>query len=256
MLKKYLLPIIIIALLIVGAGLLYNYSANKEPENIVESQCEASEMIFYYLDNCSWCQRVKSEGTISKIEELGVRVKQINAKTGIGRHQFQTVPTFVIDEKVYSGYRTFAELRELLGCPKKESQPLTSVEFIGENGEKALLVNGQVNLDSKVFANGLAHYYNTELPSGKTVYFFVLKDKNGIYRAAANACQVCFDARMGFRQEGDFMVCNTCGNEYPLTKIATEKGGCNPGPINPNLEVEDGKLIIKQSDLEQVTEFF
>ncbi|NIQ15684.1 MAG: DUF2318 domain-containing protein, partial [Candidatus Dadabacteria bacterium] len=102
----------------------------------------------------------------------------------------------------------------------------------------------------------LAHYYNTELSSGKIIYFFVVKDKDGIYRAAANACQVCFDARMGFDQEGDFMVCNTCGNKYPLEKIATEKGGCNPGPINPDLEVKDGQIIIEESDLEEVAEFF
>ena len=213
-------------------------------------------MIFYYRDQCSWCQKVKGEGTISKIEELGVEVTQINVDIGPVRHQFQTVPTFVIDEKIYSDYKTFAELRELLSCQKEESQPLANVKFIGENGKKISLVDGQIKLDSKIFVDGLAHYYNTELPGGKTVYFFVLKDKNDIYRVAANACQVCFDARMGFRQEGDFMVCNTCGNKYPLTKIATEKGGCNPGPINPNLEVKDGKVVIKQLDIEQVAEFF
>jgi len=253
--KKYL-PIIIVILLIIGAWLFYDYSSDKKSENIAESQCKVSEMIFYYLDECSWCQRVKSEGTISKIEELGVRVKQINIDIGPVRHQFRGVPTFVIDEKVYSGYRTFAELRELLGCSREESQLLANIEFIGENGEEVSLVEGQITLDLEVFVDGLAHYYNTELLDERVVYFFVLKDKNDIYRAAANVCQVCFDAMMGFRQEGDFMVCNTCGNKYPLTKIATEKGGCNPGPINPNLEVEDNKVIIEQSDLEQVVEFF
>lgn len=256
MLKKYLPLIIVIILLIIGVGIFLSRSFDKESENIIESQCKVSEMIFYYLDQCSWCQKVKNEGTISKIEELGVKVKQINTNIGPVRHQFRGVPTFVIDEKVYSGYRTFEELRELLGCPEEENQSLSNVEFIGENGKKVSLVNGQIKLDSKIFTDSLARYYNTELPDGKIVYFFVVKDKNGIYRAAANACQVCFDARMGFRQEGDFMVCNTCGNKYPLTKIATEKGGCNPGPINPNLEAKDGKVIIEQSDIEQVVDFF
>jgi len=66
------------------------------------------------------------------------------------------VPTFVIDEKVYSGYRTFEELRELFGCPKEGNQPLSNIEFIGENGEKVSLVDGEIKLDSSIF-DGLAY---------------------------------------------------------------------------------------------------
>ena len=138
----------------------------------------------------------------------------------------------------------------------KENSQITQSKFSGEEGEAVDLLDGRVSIIADMFDNNLARYYHTELPSGKITYFFVVKDKDGVYRAAANACQVCYDARMGFRQEGDFMVCNTCGNKYPLVKIATEKGGCNPGPINPNLEVRDGKIFIKQSDLEQVSNFF
>lgn len=139
---------------------------------------------------------------------------------------------------------------------QREERQAPEVEFSGEEGERVTLVNGRLELDKATFNGALANYYNVELPSGKTVYFFVLRDREGVYRAAANACQVCFDARMGFRQEGDYMVCNTCGNRYPLEKIATEKGGCNPGPINPNLEVQDRKVIIEQVDLEDVAWFF
>lgn len=139
---------------------------------------------------------------------------------------------------------------------KGSGNPKLQFQFLGKEGEKISLANGQISLTAEISDDNLVHYYNTETPDGKRIYFFVVKDKNGVYRAAANACQVCFDARMGFRQEGDFMVCNTCDNKYPLEKIATEKGGCNPGPINPNLEVKNNKIIIKQSDLEQVADFF
>jgi glutaredoxin len=261
--NTYYLFIVVVILLMTGVGIFLNRASNKEPEsfgekseNIIESQCQVGEMIFYYLDQCSWCQKVKNEGTISKIEELGVEVKQINANTGPVRHQFRGVPTFVINEKVYSGYRTFEELQELLKCPEKEDRLLSNAEFVGEKGEKVSLVGEQLELNVKTYNDNLVYYYNTKLSNGKIIYFFIVKDKAGIYRAAANACQVCFDARMGFRQEGDFMVCNTCGNKYPLEKIATEKGGCNPGPINPNLKVENGKIIISQSELEQVADLF
>ncbi|MFH1598516.1 MAG: Fe-S-containing protein [Patescibacteria group bacterium] len=132
----------------------------------------------------------------------------------------------------------------------------TQPDFTGEQGEKVTLENKQVSVTASTLDDGKAHFYNVEMPSEKIVYFFVVKDKNGIYRAAANACQVCFDTRMGFYQQGDNMICKTCGNQYPLTKIASEKGGCNPGPINPNLQVVNGKLAIDQSDIEQVAELF
>jgi len=271
MFKKYLPFIIIGLVIVVGGGMVLSQGGakggqeNNTEEVNLEAQCEFSEIVFYYLDTCSWCQKVKGEGTISKLESLGVKVEQINANVGNLRHQFKGVPTFVVNEKIYTGYKTFEQLKELLKCsennqvlsqPKPPKVEISEKKFDGENGENVSLINGQINLTANTFDDNLAHYYNTKLPSGKTVYFFVVKDKKGIYRAAANACQVCFDSRQGFRQQGDFMVCNTCGNKYPLEKIATEKGGCNPGPINPNLKVKNGNITINQTELEEIAELF
>ena len=260
MLKKYSVFIMLFVFFLAGGWIVFqNRFFEKDINNselVSENQCEANEMIFYYLDECGWCQKVKQEDTISKIEKLGVKVQQINARNiALIRHQFQGVPTFVINEKVYSGYRTFEELRELLNCSVEDDKSL-SQEFIGKQGTSVTLANKQLILEAKALDDDFVHYYNTKLSNGKIIYFFIVKDKSGTYRAAANACQVCFDARMGFNQEGNFMTCNSCGNKYPLDKIATEKGGCNPGPINPNLKVESGKIIINQSELEQVADLF
>ena len=130
--------------------------------------------------------------------------------------------------------------------------PPTS-DFVGEAGQQVVLENGEINLPADSISDQ-ASFYNASMPSGKTIYFFVLKDKNGIYRAAANACQVCFGARKGFHQEGGEIVCDNCGNRYPIEKIATEKGGCNPGPISPNLEVKDGEIIIQGEFRQKITE--
>ncbi len=129
-------------------------------------------------------------------------------------------------------------------------------DYGGEKGEKLTFENGNVEINVTDFNDGKARFYNIEMPSGTIVYFFVVKDNNGIYRAAANECQICFSARTGFRQEGDEMVCNNCGNRYPIERIATEKGGCNPAPINPNLEVDDYKVFITLEELEEVSQFF
>ena len=140
---------------------------------------------------------------------------------------------------------------------------INSINFLGEKGENVILNNEEIRLKTSIFNDNQARFYNVKMPAslaggplGKTIYFFVVKDRNGIYRAAANACAVCFKTYKGFHQEGNEIVCNNCGNRYPVERIATEKGGCNPGPINPNLEVENGEIIVKKADLEQVSNLF
>jgi hypothetical protein len=125
-----------------------------------------------------------------------------------------------------------------------------------EKGEQVALTDGTATLGAASFAENTVRYFNTRLPDGKTVYFFVARDQYGTYHTAANACQVCFASKLGFRHEGDLVICNTCGNRYPLAKVATQKGGCNPAPINPSLEVKDGKLAITQAQFEQVSGLF
>ncbi|MBU4441202.1 MAG: DUF2318 domain-containing protein [Actinobacteria bacterium] len=123
------------------------------------------------------------------------------------------------------------------------------------------LTNGVVSLDANTFVSGQARFFTVQVPAssslpGKAVSFFVVKDGAGVYHAAADTCQVCYQGKLGFRQEGSSMVCNNCGQSYPLEKIATEKGGCNPIPINPDIQVVDGKVNITRQELEQVSQFF
>ncbi len=267
--KKYLVVCVVVLLAI---GTFYAIKKSGQPQPVTPDK----EIIFYYLPTCEWCQKVESEGTIEKIEQLGFKVNKINAAVGPIRHKFEGVPTFVIEGKVYTGYRTFEEIKELLGVSGDQIQPPPpvpvpaqpsvlpqNINFLGEKGEKVVFENGEVRLNAAQFNDNQAHFYNVAMPAspaggpdGKIIYFFVVKDKNGIYRAAANACAVCFKTYKGFRQEGNEIVCNNCGNRYPVEKIATEKGGCNPGPINPNLEVKNGQIIIKQADINQVSGLF
>ncbi|MDP2167292.1 MAG: Fe-S-containing protein, partial [Thermodesulfovibrionales bacterium] len=54
--------------------------------------------------------------------------------------------------------------------------------------------------------------------------------------------------KKGYRQEGDIMVCNNCGQAFPSTQINVIKGGCNPAPIERH--VEGDYLIMRASDIE------
>ena len=82
---------------------------------------------------------------------------------------------------------------------------------------------------------------------GTEIHYFTMKSSDGVYRAAYDTCDVCFRANRGYRQEGDTVVCNNCGQAFPSEKVNEIKGGCNPAPLARL--VEGGYLVIKKSDL-------
>ncbi len=106
--------------------------------------------------------------------------------------------------------------------------------------------NGAVRLPVSTLDDHQAHFY-TLMVQGRPVEFFVLKDKDGVVRAAFNACDVCFPAKKGYHQEGDEMVCNNCGRRFPINQIGLIRGGCNPSPLTP--AVDGSTVVIQESEL-------
>ena len=130
-------------------------------------------------------------------------------------------------------------------------------DFLGEKGIEVKDEDGNVYIDESEVIGGNIHYFNfISKNQKKTIYFFIIKASDGTYRAAANACEVCFGAKKGFTQVGDLIRCENCQVTYPKDKIALEKGGCNPGPIDKNASVENGKLKISVNDIENVGNLF
>ncbi|HEX7522789.1 MAG TPA: DUF2318 domain-containing protein [Candidatus Deferrimicrobium sp.] len=89
---------------------------------------------------------------------------------------------------------------------------------------------------------------------GRQVFYFALKSRDGAYRAALDACDVCFRTNRGYRQEGDQMVCNNCGQKFACDKIGEVKGGCNPHPLARGIEGQ--YLVIKKADIAAGKEYF
>lgn len=112
---------------------------------------------------------------------------------------------------------------------------------------------GVVRLATADFADGRARFYTYRGPT-KTITFFVLKSSDGVIRAAFDACDVCYAAKKGYRQEGDVMVCNNCGTRFPSVRINVEVGGCNPSPLQ--MQVQGDTILIKASDIEAGARFF
>ena len=57
---------------------------------------------------------MEQDGTLDKIEKLGIKVDKINASIGPIRHKFEGVPTFVINDKIYADV---IKAEEITTCP-------------------------------------------------------------------------------------------------------------------------------------------
>lgn len=106
--------------------------------------------------------------------------------------------------------------------------------------------DGMIQLPLDTFDDYAAHYY-TFLQDDQSIEFFVLKSTDGTVRSAFNACDVCYGSLKGYRQEGQVMICNNCGNTFPADQINIVRGGCNPSPLNR--VVKDAYLVIDAADI-------
>jgi len=72
-----------------------------------------------------------------------------------------------------------------------------------------------------------------------------VRASDGTIRTAFNTCQVCFDSGRGYyRQQGDSLVCQNCGNRFYADEVELVRGGCNPVPITDEYKTEDEEYIV------------
>jgi len=110
-----------------------------------------------------------------------------------------------------------------------------------------------VRIPLKALDSGKALFLSLE-SEGRQFYYFALKSRDGAYRAALDACDVCFQSNRGYRQEGDLMVCNNCGQTFPSNRIGEIKGGCNPHPLAWRIEGQN--LVIGKAEIVSRKDYF
>lgn len=114
---------------------------------------------------------------------------------------------------------------------------------------------GTVSGDVKILKSEIsetAKFYPYK--AGKTnMEVLAVKASDGTIRTAFNTCQVCYDSGRGYyKQQGDKLVCQNCGNTFQLDQIEKIKGGCNPVPIlEENKTEDDANIVITQAFMEE-----
>ena len=112
---------------------------------------------------------------------------------------------------------------------------------------------GMVRIPLAEVSDGQAHFFRYGRKGGD-VKFFVLQSRDGVLRAAFDACDVCWREGKGYRQDGEFMVCVNCGRRFHSSRINVVEGGCNPAPLRR--AIQGGDLYIRAEDIAAGARFF
>ncbi|WP_024294583.1 DUF2318 domain-containing protein [Lacrimispora indolis] len=102
-----------------------------------------------------------------------------------------------------------------------------------------------------------AQFYPVDV-DGTKMEVIAVKAPDGTIRTAFNTCQVCYDSGRGYyKQEKDVLVCQNCGNRFPMSRVEVEAGGCNPWPIfDEDKTVTDESITISNDFLKESKEIF
>jgi uncharacterized membrane protein len=113
-------------------------------------------------------------------------------------------------------------------------------------GEGLAPRDGVFRVDARTIGAGEVKFFHYR-SGGKYVVFLVARSDSGDIKAAFDACMTCYPHRMGYRQDGDSVVCNFCGNRFRLEELNKGIGNCVPISINYRMEGSD--VIIDQNDI-------
>ena len=115
------------------------------------------------------------------------------------------------------------------------------------DGERVMPKNGVVAVDVAKIAPGQVRFYDFLNPGNQEVRFLVGRDRSGTLQVAFDAAENDFKRKLGFRQEGDWLVNNKCETSVRLEEVNAGTSGCRPQPLRHR--VEGQTLVLAEADV-------
>lgn len=136
----------------------------------------------------------------------------------------------------------------LSACSGQNGSSANKNPQISEGGELAISVADLTNS---------ASFYPVEV-DGTSMEIIAVKASDGTIRTAFNTCQVCYTSGRGYyKQSGDKLICQNCGNQFSMDQVEIESGGCNPWPIfDENKTITDDTISISYDFLKESKDIF
>ncbi len=145
-----------------------------------------------------------------------------------------------------AGFAAIAQVGWFDGIFKKSPAEIAKSAGVVETADA-------VKIPLTALDSGKALFLQQEV-DGRQLYYFALKSSDGAYRSAFDACNGCFRTNYGYRQKGDWIMCNKCELEFPSVRIEEIKGGCYPLPLAR--KVEGQYLVIQKGDIAAGKNYF
>ncbi len=126
----------------------------------------------------------------------------------------------------------------------------------GKSNNSNTMVNSDVTINKTEITETVKFY---PIKTGnRDMEIMAVKASDGTIRTAFNTCQVCNGSpRAYYKQDGDVVVCQNCGNRFSMDMIEQQRGGCNPIPIYTENKTDDGtNIIISKDFIEQNKDLF
>ena len=158
----------------------------------------------------------------------------------------KTVPVKKLSKNIFKGIGVVIVLSSVFLLVSCNSNQKTSTP---SQGGDITITKSEITETAKFFPYKSGNI-NMEL--------LAVKAPDGTIRTAFNTCQVCSNSGKGYyKQVGDELVCQNCGNRFKISQIEKEKNGCNPVPILEENKSDSGTAItISKSFLEQNVKLF
>ena len=113
--------------------------------------------------------------------------------------------------------------------------------------ERVTPQDGLVRVDVAGIAPGQVRFYDFLNPGNQEVRFLVARDRAGTLQVAFDAAENDYKRKLGFRQEGDWLVNNKCETSVRLEEVNAGTSGCRPQPLRHR--VEGQTLVLAESDV-------
>ncbi|HEV8238220.1 MAG TPA: Fe-S-containing protein [Thermoanaerobaculia bacterium] len=114
-------------------------------------------------------------------------------------------------------------------------------------GERVMPKDGVVKVDVAGIAPGQVRFYDFLNPGNQEVRFLVARDRAGTLQVAFDAAENDYKRKLGFRQEGDWLVNNKCETSVRLEEVNAGTSGCRPQPLRHR--VEGQTLVLAEADV-------
>ncbi len=107
--------------------------------------------------------------------------------------------------------------------------------------------DGVVRLDVAGLTPGKVRFFEFLNRSNQEVRFLVGRDHQGGLQVAFDAAENDYKRKLGFHQEGDWLVNNKCGTAVRLEEVNAGTSGCRPAPLRHHAQGDT--LLLAESDL-------